>query len=62
MERQILEELKEIRKASDKMVNHIDFVERHITWVQTIIKAFTPKLSRFFSKIDHVDIPLYDVV
>lgn len=65
MESQILQELKEIRKASEKMVNHIDFVERHITWVQKIIKAFTPMLSRFFSKIDKVDfsdVPLYDVV
>ncbi len=58
----IADDLREIKLASQRMVKHIDFVERHISRVETLITMFTPSLSRFFKKIDKEDIPFYDVV
>ena len=61
MENRILFELTEIKLASDKMVKHIDFVEKHINWVQQIIKFFVPTLTRYFQKIEE-PIPFDDIV
>lgn len=48
----VLNELHEIKRATDKMIQHIDFVEKHINWVQRLILMFTPSLSRFFASVD----------
>lgn len=49
MDALILKELTDIKFATNRMVEHIDFVERHIGWVQNLIVTFLPSISRFFS-------------
>lgn len=61
MDERILAELRDIKVASNRMIQHIDYVENHISWVQKLIVAFTPSLSRFFSKVDE-KVPFDDVV
>lgn len=60
MEKHILEELREIRCASNKMLEHIHFVETHITWVQRIMHIFVPKLPKLFKQIE--EIPFDNIV
>lgn len=49
MDDDIRYELMQIRLATNRMIQHIDFVEKHINWVQKLIVLFTPSFSRFFS-------------
>ena len=55
------EELQEIKYASKRMIEHIDFVEKHIMWIQRLVSAFIPKVTNFF-KIEKNSIDFYDVV
>ena len=40
MDDKILSELRDIKLATNRMIQHIDYVEKHISWVQKLITIF----------------------